>query len=169
MLRFDVPTGAHIYLTLARPTVNGPSSGSPATSRAIVLERRLAETGALCRKHCAMSPLAMMAARRCQQDDRTLSRLAGNASIRLRSCKKSTLVMVPGERIELPTNGLQNRCSTAELTRLEGPNFNGLRLPFALPFTRFATGLLPSAAVFPPRNLGPQVLVDKRSVLLDPR
>jgi hypothetical protein len=25
---------------------------------------------------------------------------------------------VPGERIELPTNGLQNRCSTAELTRL---------------------------------------------------
>ena len=27
-------------------------------------------------------------------------------------------LMVPGERIELPTNGLQNRCSTAELTRL---------------------------------------------------
>jgi hypothetical protein len=28
---------------------------------------------------------------------------------------------VPGERIELPTNGLQNRCSTAELTRqIEG-------------------------------------------------
>jgi hypothetical protein len=26
---------------------------------------------------------------------------------------------VPGERIELPTNGLQNRCSTAELTRLQ--------------------------------------------------
>jgi hypothetical protein len=25
--------------------------------------------------------------------------------------------LVPGERIELPTNGLQNRCSTAELTR----------------------------------------------------
>jgi hypothetical protein len=25
--------------------------------------------------------------------------------------------MVPGERFELPTNGLQNRCSTAELTR----------------------------------------------------
>jgi hypothetical protein len=25
--------------------------------------------------------------------------------------------VVPGERIELPTNGLQNRCSTAELTR----------------------------------------------------
>ena len=29
-------------------------------------------------------------------------------------CRK----VVPGERIELPTNGLQNRCSTAELTRL---------------------------------------------------
>jgi hypothetical protein len=28
------------------------------------------------------------------------------------------LEVVPGERIELPTNGLQNRCSTAELTRL---------------------------------------------------
>jgi hypothetical protein len=28
--------------------------------------------------------------------------------------------MVPGERIELPTNGLQNRCSTAELTRQSG-------------------------------------------------
>jgi hypothetical protein len=26
--------------------------------------------------------------------------------------------VVPGERIELPTNGLQNRCSTAELNRL---------------------------------------------------
>ena len=25
--------------------------------------------------------------------------------------------MVPAERIELPTNGLQNRCSTAELRR----------------------------------------------------
>jgi site-specific DNA recombinase len=28
--------------------------------------------------------------------------------------------VVPGERIELPTNGLQNRCSTAELTRQVG-------------------------------------------------
>ena len=28
--------------------------------------------------------------------------------------------VVPGERIELPTNGLQNRCSTAELTRPAG-------------------------------------------------
>jgi hypothetical protein len=25
--------------------------------------------------------------------------------------------LVPGERFELPTNGLQNRCSTTELTR----------------------------------------------------
>jgi hypothetical protein len=31
--------------------------------------------------------------------------------------KQSGRRMVPGERIELPTNGLQNRCSTAELTR----------------------------------------------------
>jgi hypothetical protein len=29
-------------------------------------------------------------------------------------------MLVPGERIELPTNGLQNRCSTAELTRQVG-------------------------------------------------
>ena len=32
--------------------------------------------------------------------------------------KKCLILSVPGERIELPTNGLQNRCSTAELTRL---------------------------------------------------
>ena len=31
---------------------------------------------------------------------------------------KALILLVPGERIELPTNGLQNRCSTAELTRL---------------------------------------------------
>jgi hypothetical protein len=29
-------------------------------------------------------------------------------------------VPVPGERFELPTNGLQNRCSTTELTRHYG-------------------------------------------------
>ena len=40
----------------------------------------------------------------------TRRRPPGNAS-------KSLALMVPGERIELPTNGLQNRCSTAELTR----------------------------------------------------
>jgi hypothetical protein len=38
--------------------------------------------------------------------------------------------VVPGERIELPTNGLQNRCSTAELTRRIGSVFN--RLGFRL-------------------------------------
>jgi hypothetical protein len=27
------------------------------------------------------------------------------------------ILLVPGEGIEPPTNGLQNRCSTAELTR----------------------------------------------------
>jgi hypothetical protein len=32
--------------------------------------------------------------------------------------RKCLILLVPGERIELPTNGLQNRCSTAELTRL---------------------------------------------------
>jgi hypothetical protein len=32
---------------------------------------------------------------------------------------ESLIFLVPGERIELPTNGLQNRCSTAELTRLK--------------------------------------------------
>jgi hypothetical protein len=33
------------------------------------------------------------------------------------SRKNRRFYVVPGERIELPTNGLQNRCSTAELTR----------------------------------------------------
>jgi hypothetical protein len=32
--------------------------------------------------------------------------------------KKFTGKLVPVERIELPTFGLQNRCSTAELNRL---------------------------------------------------
>ena len=36
----------------------------------------------------------------------------------LSTSDKSLILLVPGERIELPTNGLQNRCSTAELTRL---------------------------------------------------
>jgi hypothetical protein len=50
---------------------------------------------------------------------------------------------VPGERFELPTNGLQNRCSTTELTRL-GPIYRtfceehshqiGWLLPFCYPF-----------------------------------
>jgi hypothetical protein len=33
------------------------------------------------------------------------------------------LVLVPGERFELPTNGLQNRCSTTELTRQNGESW----------------------------------------------
>ena len=41
---------------------------------------------------------------------------------RCRMSKKCLIFLVPGERIELPTNGLQNRCSTAELTR----RFNNL-------------------------------------------
>jgi hypothetical protein len=35
---------------------------------------------------------------------------------------KCPILLVPGERIELPTTGLQNRCSTAELTRLLSEN-----------------------------------------------
>jgi hypothetical protein len=38
-----------------------------------------------------------------------------------RKCRKPLflrLLLVPVERIELPTFGLQNRCSTAELNRL---------------------------------------------------
>src|SRR3974390_2301737 len=31
--------------------------------------------------------------------------------------RKYLKLLVPGERFELPTNGLQNRCSTTELTR----------------------------------------------------
>jgi hypothetical protein len=34
--------------------------------------------------------------------------------------QQSMIVLVPGERIELPTFGLQYRCSTAELPRLTG-------------------------------------------------
>jgi hypothetical protein len=30
---------------------------------------------------------------------------------------RTLILLVPDERIELPTNGLQNRCSTAELIR----------------------------------------------------
>jgi hypothetical protein len=49
-------------------------------------------------------------------------KLASACSTRRSRCPpppvgKSLILLVPGERIELPTNGLQNRCSTAELTR----------------------------------------------------
>jgi hypothetical protein len=47
--------------------------------------------------------------------DSVASMLHGIAA---RECNLAHLILlVPGERIELPTNGLQNRCSTAELTR----------------------------------------------------
>ena len=37
-----------------------------------------------------------------------------------RKLQKSLIYLVPGEGIEPPTFGLQNRCSTAELARLTG-------------------------------------------------
>jgi hypothetical protein len=39
--------------------------------------------------------------------------LSGGAYMLLQAAER----VVPGERFELPTNGLQNRCSTTELTR----------------------------------------------------
>jgi hypothetical protein len=48
------------------------------------------------------------------------------------------LFLVPGERIELPTNGLQNRCSTAELTRqIKGLGENDTGIATGLPRARF--------------------------------
>ena len=49
----------------------------------------------------------------------------------LNSVNPARWLLVPGERIELPTNGLQNRCSTAELTR-RGSYDNAYRLCFHL-------------------------------------
>ena len=43
--------------------------------------------------------------------------------------------VVPGERFELPTNGLQNRCSTTELTR-QIRNFHLLILNLSPDFHR---------------------------------
>jgi hypothetical protein len=57
---------------------------------------------------------------------------------------KSRISLVPGERIELPTNGLQNRCSTAELTRRTNRHFKGLGLYAACAETPLATILLPT-------------------------
>src|SRR5262249_3412274 len=53
--------------------------------------------------------------------------------------------MVPDERFELPTNGLQNRCSTTELIR-QKPSSHGhfWRLPNRR-YRPFATALLPNA------------------------
>ena len=52
---------------------------------------------------------------------------------------------VPGERIELPTNGLQNRCSTAELTRRFSFPVSDLDSISDREGTRSATGLRPGA------------------------
>jgi hypothetical protein len=56
--------------------------------------------------------------------------------------------MVPGERIELPTNGLQNRCSTAELTRRTGPfKTSGRKRPCGLSL-RFFLRPQPASPLF---------------------
>jgi hypothetical protein len=51
-------------------------------------------------------------------------------------------LLVPGERFELPTNGLQNRCSTTELTRQAVEKTASSFDPAAIKWA-FATGLLP--------------------------
>ncbi len=51
------------------------------------------------------------------EHDRLKSVLAGTEQLTLPWRADWLILLVPGERIELPTNGLQNRCSTAELTR----------------------------------------------------
>src|SRR6266480_1525592 len=47
-----------------------------------------------------------------------------------------TRCMVPVERIELPTFGLQNHCSTAELNRRNEPCFGERRNPWIPPILR---------------------------------
>src|SRR5262245_1310660 len=61
---------------------------------------------------------------------------SGQRSIRLFTLSaggvafRESLMSVPGERFELPTNGLQNRCSTTELTRHTGTSkHTGRKLP----------------------------------------
>jgi hypothetical protein len=57
---------------------------------------------------------------------------------------------VPGERFELPTNGLQNRCSTTELTRQAVESVANFCSHVGL-LPLFATALLPNvfrAAVY---------------------
>jgi hypothetical protein len=51
--------------------------------------------------------------------------------------------LVPGERFELPTNGLQNSCSTTELTRQILENVGNFLFSSG-PQTPFATILLPN-------------------------
>jgi hypothetical protein len=86
-------------------------------------------------------PEDLRAARR--RKYRVLSRQAQHENGR-RAISKSLILLVPGERIELPTNGLQNRCSTAELTRRTNRHFNGLGLYAACAETPLATILLPT-------------------------
>src|ERR1700735_4008766 len=79
--------------------------------------------------HRSNSPVAYQA-----QKSAWLAR-AGSVKVRL-----SGWLVVPGERIELPTNGLQNRCSTAELTRQT--NNWGVRMAPLPPYAVAATILL---------------------------
>ena len=57
---------------------------------------------------------------------------------------------MPGEGIEPPTNGLQNRCSTAELTRLEMTAISVA----ALPQVAAARGLCPIKTAPLPEGYG---------------
>jgi hypothetical protein len=43
--------------------------------------------------------------------------VTSDVTLLLKFLVEIAVLLVPGERFELPTNGLQNRCSTAELTR----------------------------------------------------
>ncbi len=54
----------------------------------------------------------------------------------VRAGRLGTRCMVPVERIELPTFGLQNRCSTAELNRRIELCFKGRRNPWIPPILR---------------------------------
>ena len=64
-------------------------------------------------------------------------------------------ILVPGEGLEPPTNGLQNRCSTAELTRRIGSVFNRLEFLVNLTKTRLCVHVATasrSAAVAHPKS-----------------
>ena len=62
-------------------------------------------------------------------------------------CQKCLISLVPGERIELPTNGLQNRCSTAELTRQKA-NIGAFHMAPLPSYAAAATILLPFRSLF---------------------
>jgi hypothetical protein len=63
----------------------------------------------------------------------------------LQYCSES---MVPVERIELPTFGLQNRCSTAELNRRLVDVFNALSLSIDERFGNLGAQFVPSTGLF---------------------